>query len=1278
MGKFSKIFHHIESKDVKNKYEQKKVAKIQEEKEKKEFKKYLDSTMETKRYNWREGMTTSDIATLSIERSDDPVASLDASIEASFQPADNYIFVGDTTGQDAFDGTRIRTSGSGTGNSGGFNVGGNYLAFDQAGNSGGASGLRHAILAPIDASEIDTITITAIVGDGTNGGSAPNNPNQVGNEALHVLYHHTDMRFHQAIGFLPPTPGQPDDARPEGFSLAQSLVAGDIIPVGASKGSGLHQYSLAIPEYARSKATQFSLNMQASGEFDNIGITEIKFERKAPMNVIVSLDDPRASSFIRGAEQGSTPKKRKKSVDDQLAASDQYTKAKFGNEFPGQEVRVGGEDPFKGAEIGDDVEPSPQSKDEVKKSFSNFDSKSKDSVERQNTTEVEKLSSELDSLDNNPNATLDDYTSEENVTRIERILELDPNNVKALHTRAFISGVNGDYDAAIEDAERAYEIAPNDPYSKPTLEYAYVEKIESTWGASETMNDLINDTELMNTLDKAIELNPDDNMNRWYRSTINEANGDLDATIKDLEKLIELNPEDADSELRLSQVKQAQAEKIRQEQEVEAERLEKEAREIEEKAYKDYYEDPNWNIESEIEPVEVSSWDKNNTSNNISDLYKADYETAKATIENLPKQSETIGATYNGDNIDYVHLSQINKNIENRDVRFRSPESMSQKELQRTLISLSLEIEDQKYWINDLSKKLKINVLGAPNFAVGDTKFTGEINGTTAEDIEVEDSKLQDMLRSRKGNWKAQNEKVNKLLYQRIADREIKKLNAEQYQLITQYNKLYDAFMGVEDDSTSLNLPDTIQKVLDETEKFDLNDEERKSIEALMDLPELKSSEDFAKVIGSNLVDPDAIKSPSYFKLGGGMLNYAVPIALSEILNQPILVDDSKIPDKHRNAMRDALQENILSGGKLPTWFALNATPEVYVDENIRVNPETGKVESNYKNPNLPPGNQPGQIQHIDNLKSKPNVSQPSYDASKFNPIMGQGGAQYQFVVPEDGSAPYMLYVDHAYNNKNSPDVSEIPGSEPFATTYSSYWGNNALTRWMDKNINLNKALADGVTAIGDFIHRGEEVDDGTGRGTYRRGNTNAENIHGMAGYPPNIRGDLITRVKIPLSNFSKEVQDIVLGKSTSTTKTNEPKPKVDEPKPKVDEPKPEVDLGSAGEIGGVDATSAATVAATTAKKKRKKVNESNLYERLKKKPFFNPDDIKPIFPENPPPKLDPKTGMHPQYGKKANRFKKLDPISANSMPPTGDPEIDAVVNKQKTVNKIKKMARNK
>ena len=81
---------------------------------------------------------------------------------------------------------------------------------------------------------------------------------------------------------------------------------------------------------------------------------------------------------------------------------------------------------------------------------------------------------------------------------------------------------------------------------------------------------------------------------------------------------------------------------------------------------------------------------------------------------------------------------------------------------------------------------------------------------------------------------------------------------------------------------------------------------------------------------------------------------------------------------------------------------------------------------------------------------------------------------------------------------------------------------------------------------------------------------------------------------------------------------------------------------------------------------------ESTLFEKLNQKRFFNPKDIKPVFPENPPPQLDPKTGMHPNYGKHAKRYKKLDPASANAMPPTGDPETDAVVDKQRTKPKTK------
>ena len=52
--------------------------------------------------------------------------------------------------------------------------------------------------------------------------------------------------------------------------------------------------------------------------------------------------------------------------------------------------------------------------------------------------------------------------------------------------------------------------------------------------------------------------------------------------------------------------------------------------------------------------------------------------------------------------------------------------------------------------------------------------------------------------------------------------------------------------------------------------------------------------------------------------------------------------------------------------------------------------------------------------------------------------------------------------------------------------------------------------------------------------------------------------------------------------------------------------------------------------------------------------------------------------GYHPEFGKHAARYKKLDPASANAMPETGDPETDAIVKKQKTINKIKRIVKNK
>ena len=70
-----------------------------------------------------------------------------------------------------------------------------------------------------------------------------------------------------------------------------------------------------------------------------------------------------------------------------------------------------------------------------------------------------------------------------------------------------------------------------------------------------------------------------------------------------------------------------------------------------------------------------------------------------------------------------------------------------------------------------------------------------------------------------------------------------------------------------------------------------------------------------------------------------------------------------------------------------------------------------------------------------------------------------------------------------------------------------------------------------------------------------------------------------------------------------------------------------------------------------------KKVSKS-----LRKKIDYPDKPAKKGYPDKAPPKMV--NGYHPEYGKDRGQYNKLDPISANSMPPTGSEEIDAKVKK--------------
>ena len=109
-------------------------------------------------------------------------------------------------------------------------------------------------------------------------------------------------------------------------------------------------------------------------------------------------------------------------------------------------------------------------------------------------------------------------------------------------------------------------------------------------------------------------------------------------------------------------------------------------------------------------------------------------------------------------------------------------------------------------------------------------------------------------------------------------------------------------------------------------------------------------------------------------------------------------------------------------------------------------------------------------------------------EVMETNPIAGRGQAQYQIVVPPDGSEPYLLYKDHAYHNVKSADEGEVPGF-------------------------MNKGAAGFVNWLGNTAHARSDGD---------------ANTAGMAGYPPNIRGDVITEFRIPITDLSKEVSEAI------------------------------------------------------------------------------------------------------------------------------------------------------
>ena len=305
MNIYSRVFHHISVEDVKRnghkKYQRDKNF-LESIKDARKFLKDLNSPYYS---DWRsnrlkEGMNTSNVfVTTFPSTGDSNLENIDAN------SADAYTAAG---GLDALNGTSIRSSGSGSGQDGGFNVGQSYLGFDGDVDS------RHAILDPIDSSKFDTMSVRAIVGNDSNGGEDPDVPG----EELRLYYLEPNGSSFKSISINP---------------AGDQVLSADsdvIIALGDGLDGALQNFSISLPSYARGEGFTYMLyQLSNSGsDFDHYGITNVKYQRRNPVTLVVSLDSPEAVSFIRDGGN-LTPAEKKKRLEDMLAASDEYMDTMF-------------------------------------------------------------------------------------------------------------------------------------------------------------------------------------------------------------------------------------------------------------------------------------------------------------------------------------------------------------------------------------------------------------------------------------------------------------------------------------------------------------------------------------------------------------------------------------------------------------------------------------------------------------------------------------------------------------------------------------------------------------------------------------------------------------------------------------------------------------------------------------------------------------------------------------------------------------------------------------
>ena len=1216
---------------VKKMHENKRSAKLYDEYKKKEELNVLRDKNSPEYSNWRgnvtEGMNTSNVFFTTLPSTGEiDLESIQTDTISSFASAG---------GDAAFENSAVTSSGSGAGDDGGFDIG-NHLTF----NGDGAP--RWAILKPIDSSKFDTFVINAIRGNDNNGGEDPD----AEGEELRLYYLPPGGSTFRSI------------TRNTSNELVLSADSDIIIPLGSSL-DGLKDYSITLPSYARGEGFSYMLYQQTNSGtgFDNYGIKSVKYKRRAPLSVFLPLDSPEAVSFINDGSGGLTPEEKKKRLDDMLAASDEYVETAF----PENKI------------VTDRV------KDQIQQTIASTDRQKFDDVQRAMTYDE----------------TLPDRTQ-------------------------------------IEAASNTYRQELENEGLKP-----------GEFGAIEFYD--------------------------WFRQQPEFiAPGDGNVNLKDFDpKSYQSSQKSAEVQFWSDPAKLAANEDIQTIFDP-VDQLDRDTRS------KNFPPTPEGDLAYSIQNIRYKGRIDNYGLNKLDDSY----------IDVPPVQKQLV----------YSYAKSAQKKQLSGKVRVGYYSMITADQYYRMLTE-----GNSAYWASDMMKEkhpdLNQNDPWPKNYVWYSnwtyyvqihegTWRTNKMFGKNGPGGKYSDYALTSRFNDSIEGYHAYVGRLHDL------EKQIKNYGTDGY-LGAEYNAILhsisdfvdlinpgtitgkgalfgdtwaDLYWGKEiPESKDRTLPGFVYKVLDTEEiAFNFSNSEQTELRRLAS--QFEKAEDFVGY------DPNA-DVDAYTTAGGAALNYSIPIAKSILINRPIVIDPATIPPQYITTMAVALDPRLFNQNKIGGYsynIPIVTSPVPYADDNIFVG-SNGKVQSNI-GPN-------GQLAYYKkDTTLQPYSSTAGYDSSGNrypvplfgggNAIAMQGQAQYQMVVPKDGSEPYLYYMDHAYENLKSTDPNEVPGSVG--------------------GFNPKKFISNAVHALRDIM----QITSGDMKKTSPdQSYSDAPNTGAMAGYPPNIRGDVITHIKIPMSMFPLATQrkikseilklgfgadavsqnvkkseriksasdayiDPVSGRlgsygldvttagtvrpiSTKDDEEEDPKslmqqdledifndPKntpVDMPMPRqpgggnmptppaedlLNPDKAEDYIAANPKMpdyvkdsirrqykGGPDYSIEDKKNIINWQKKMKasntntdvahyepkgnslmenyepkaKHNEkvSKVTGRLKSPKEFFSKDVKPVFPDEPPPEMI--NGRHPDLvdGEKiSQRFNRLDPVSAKAMPKTGNPKIDAKVAK--------------